>query len=166
MRKRGWGIAQPAEHLPSMHKALDLIPRPRTWGYTAAIPALKRQRRGKRFKALFRYIWIVKNTQTTSVLQKINLSKSGPQSGRGVLPPGLSLPCGPSRGRCSPSETKGLYPPLMPRPSLKSCRNLDSGCQSSLLSKELNNGRMHRAMEEKKCLFNQMASEGTWFLSV
>jgi hypothetical protein len=29
----------------------------------------------------------------------------------GVLAPGLSLPCVPSRGRCSPSETEGLHPP-------------------------------------------------------
>jgi hypothetical protein len=61
MRKRGWGIARLAERLPSMHKALDLIPRSRTWWYTAAVPAHR-----KRFKATFRYLWNVKTTRATS----------------------------------------------------------------------------------------------------
>ena len=70
---------------------------------------------------------------------------SGSASGLGILAPGLSLLCGPSRGHCSPSEAKRTncpHPPsLDPGPGLAEAQlghahPPDSGCHPDALDLE------------------------------
>lgn len=94
----------------------------------------------------------------------------------GVLAEGLSLPCGPSRGHYSFSESNRLPPTPQAqaqaqslRPTPGSCSSLQTHtshllpCQGIKLWPE--DTGSHREEKKSFFLFNQTASEGTWFLS-
>lgn len=119
---RGWPVAQVAECLPSIHRALDLIPWSRTWRYRPEYQILlgegSRSSTGSslgtpemRGHCGLHFVPPPQKKKVNRKEKNLGHPKSGQPSG--CLAPGLSLVCDPSRVHYSPSP--------LPRPTLESC---------------------------------------------